>query len=334
MIYRLLVPAAVLLSTLVATTPASAVTSAELFRSTGEGYGKFEARIRYAVGDGIVSSFFLWKDRSEQPDIYWNELDFEKLGANCRLQTNSIYGLPERNHEAHHRELEGLCDGYHTYTYIWTPDYIAWLVDGVELRRDTGAHAKTYSENATADGLQMRFNVWPGNASFGGNFSESSLPAYQYIDWAQYASYTPGAGDDGSDFTLKWREDFDKKPSEWSTGSWESPLGRSTHHSRNISFIDGIAVLALTAEPTAYAGTPPQDGEVDGDGGASNGMGDEPGMSPSGGAAQGPVLLADRGGCVYGAMPAPLSGGSLIAYVSICLLVFMRRPRRWAARRV
>jgi beta-glucanase (GH16 family) len=78
------------------------------------------------------------------------------------------------------------------YTHEWTPDYIAWLVDGVEIRRDSGATALAFSQNATA-GLQIRFNIWPEDASFGGNFSPWILPVHQYVNWVQYSSYANGA---------------------------------------------------------------------------------------------------------------------------------------------
>src|SRR3954468_7682115 len=75
-----------------------AVGSAELYSSQAYGYGRFEARARLAAGDGVVSSFFLWKDGSEKAGTFWNELDFEKLGADCHVETNAIYGNPNTNH--------------------------------------------------------------------------------------------------------------------------------------------------------------------------------------------------------------------------------------------
>ena len=64
---------------------AHAVASAELYQNQTYTYGRFEARIRFAAGDGVISSFFLWKPGSEVAGTFWNELDFEKLGADCRL---------------------------------------------------------------------------------------------------------------------------------------------------------------------------------------------------------------------------------------------------------
>jgi hypothetical protein len=236
---------------------ALAVRSAELYRPTGHQYGRFEARMRFAFGDGVVSSFFLWKNRSEGSSTFWNELDFEKVRAECELETNALYGLPESTHTESHLLTEDLCGTYHTYTYEWTPEYIAWLIDDVEIRRETGDTAVAYAEN-TESGMQLRFNIWPGDASFGGNFDPAILPVHQYVNWAQYSSYADGA------FQLEWREDFTatSRPSGWAVGSWPSPKNLSTHSTANVNFVDGYAVLSLTAEgATGFSGTVPVDTE-------------------------------------------------------------------------
>ena len=231
--------------------PALAVASAELYTGTAYQYGRFEARLRFAAGDGVVSSFFLWKDGSEISGTFWNELDFEKLGADCHLETNAFFGLPAAVHAQKYTQFTDLCTTFHTYMYEWTPEYIAWFVDGTELRREVGDTAKAYAENATA-GMQIRFNVWPGDASFGGNFSPSILPVYQNIDWVQYSSYANGA------FTVEWRDDFDGPlASRWLTGSWPSPKNLSTHDARNVTVAEGNAVLALTNEGGSSGGGAP-----------------------------------------------------------------------------
>lgn len=224
-------------------TNAAAVASAELYTSAAYQYGRFSARIQFAPGSGVVSSFFLWKDKSEQEGVFWNELDFEKLEAGCRVETNPIYGDPETIDPERHALAGDLCSGYHVYTYEWTPDYIAWLVDDVEIRRETGEVAVAYRDNAT-EGMQLRLNVWPGDATFGGEFDPVILPVYEYIDWVEYASFESGG------FELEWREDFSGPsiPSGWLTASWDSPKGFSTHAPANVALKDGYAVLALTAD--------------------------------------------------------------------------------------
>ena len=254
---------------------ARAVASAELYQNQAYTYGRFEARLRFAAGDGVISSFFLWKPGSEVAGTFWNELDFEKLGADCRLQTNPLYGAPVVDHSEIASLDADLCGEYHTYSFEWTPTYIAYSVDGVEVRRDQGEAAEAFAVNATA-GMQIHFNVWPGDATFGGNFDPAILPIQQYVGWVQYSSFADGA------FTFAWREDFDGPtlPSGWAVGNWASPKNLSTHQPANVAFTAGVGVLSLTADDaTGFAGEPPLDSEpaggTDGDSGA--------GMSPGAG---------------------------------------------------
>lgn len=280
-----LAASSLLLAALTAAGEAGAVASAELYQNQTYSYGRFEARVRFAAGDGVISSFFLWKPGSEMPGTFWNELDFEKLGADCRLQTNPLYGQPVVDHSAIAQLDADLCGEYHTYAFEWTPSYIAYLVDGVEVRRDGEETAAAFVENAAA-GMQIHFNIWPGDATFGGNFDPAILPLQQYISWVQYSSFAAGA------FTLEWREEFDGPalPSGWAVGNWASPKNLSTHQPANVTFTAGSSVLSLTADDaTGFGGTPPPDlaaGETP-DPDASPGAG---GASGSGGSSAVPPL--------------------------------------------
>ncbi|HWA73491.1 MAG TPA: family 16 glycosylhydrolase [Polyangiaceae bacterium] len=292
---------AAFLAVAVAPATAGAVASAELYHSQSYRYGRFEARIRFAAGDGVISSFFLWKVGSEVSGAYWNELDFEKLGADCRMQTNTLYGNPMKSGEQVGTMPADMCTAYHDYGFEWTPTYIAWFIDAQEIRRETGAVAAAFADNAS-EGMRMHFNVWPGNANFGGNFNPSILPVRQFISWVQYSSYQNGT------FKLEWRQDFDGAgvPSGWATGSWASPLNLSTHQPQNVTFSNGIAVLSLTADnATGFTGTPPADsaGGTTGRGGASAG-----GSSGSGGSSAGTSTGGVAGGA--GGRPATTGGAT------------------------
>jgi endo-1,3-1,4-beta-glycanase ExoK len=280
---------------------AGAVASAELYQNQTYTYGRFEARVRFAAGDGVISSFFLWKPGSEMPGTFWNELDFEKLGADCHLQTNPLYGLPVVDHSQIATLDADLCNEYHTYTFEWTPSYIAYLVDGVEVRRDVGETAAAFVANA-ASGMQIHFNIWPGDATFGGNFDPAILPIQQFISWVQYSSFENDA------FTLEWREEFDGAlPSGWALGNWASPKNLSTHQPANVTFTAGSSVLSLTADDaTGFAGVPPPDPAA----------GVEPGPEPSMGGAAGTGGGSDvpatgqipGGGVVNGDAPGSAGG--------------------------
>lgn len=240
---------------------AAAVTSAEIYTTEAYQYGRFSARIQFAPGSGVVSSFFLWKDGSEVSGTFWNELDFEKLEDACFVETNTIYGNPVGLHSERHNINADLCGTYHVYTYEWTPEYLLWTVDGVEIRRETGDVVQAYAQN-TASGMQLRFNVWPGDETFGGVFNPSILPVYQYIDWVEYSSY------DNGNFELLWRDDFDAPTlaARWATASWESPKQNSTHAPGNVAVKDGYVILALTSDQaTGTAGANPSATDTDRD---------------------------------------------------------------------
>jgi MYXO-CTERM domain-containing protein len=272
---------------------ALAAQGAELYRTTAHFYGRFEARIRYAASEGVVSSFFLWKDGSSSTTT-WNELDYEKVNA-CKLTTNIWTGKGTQSSQTNTTTFD-ICADYHTYAFEWTPDYIAWFIDGTQIRRVTGANVTEYTQNAS-QGMAMHFNLWVGDSSFGGTLNPSSLPVRQFISWAQYSSFANGT------FQMQWREDFNGTtiPSGWAAGNWSSPFNLSTHNPANVTFVNGIAVLSLTADnATGYSGTPP----VDTAGGGTSGTGGAGGVGGSGAGGSGPGA-AGRGGAGGAA-----SGGS------------------------
>jgi hypothetical protein len=277
----------------VVTRPALAVKSAELYTSASHTYGRFEASINFPAGDGVVGAYFLWKVGSEVSGTFWNELDFEKVGAACQLESNAFYGNPATVHAQRHTPAMLLCGTFHTYAFEWTPDYVAWFVDGMQLRRETGETAAAYAQNATA-GMQYRFNIWPGDASFGGNFNPSILPVYQAIDWVQYSSYANGV------FTVVWRDDFNgtSLDSRWLLGSWDSPKGLSQHDMRNLRVADGHAILALTSDEGV--GVFPQSPA-----GGAGGMAGAGGAGNAGGAVSG-----GAGGMNVGGSSGSVSGGA------------------------
>ncbi len=331
---RRLLPAGLALA-LSSAAPAHAVSSAELYQSQTYTYGRFEARIQFAAGDGVVSSFFLWKPGSEVAGTFWNELDFEKLGADCRMQTNPLYGAPPADHGRIESVSSDLCAGYHTYAFEWTPAYIAWLIDGEEVRREEGASAAAFEQNA-ASGMQIHFNLWPGDATFGGNFDTAILPVHQYISWVQYSSFAGGT------FTFQWREEFASGalPTGWALGSWASPKNYSTHAASNVGFTSHIAVLSLTADDAmGFAGLPPPDPAADSGSGGSAAASSEASSGAAGavstnGGAGGTSALANAprarsdGACTFVARGPGGAAGALGVYLAGIVLALRHHRRR------
>ena len=95
-------------------------------------YGRYEVRMKSALGSGVVSSFFTYRDFWSEGltgSQHWNEIDLEWLGNHDdKVQTNLIiqngWDLPELiNLDINPHE------DFHTYAFEWTPSYIAFFVD-------------------------------------------------------------------------------------------------------------------------------------------------------------------------------------------------------------
>lgn len=218
-------------------------------------YGRFEARIKSANREGMLSSFFTYHD--EGGSTNWNEIDIEILGRYPNdVQFNTI--TPgQSNHVGHYPLFSSPHLDYHTYAIEWTPDYVAWFIDDVEVLRQTGAHIQTLNKDQ-----KIMMNIWnPQYENWAGTFNPDALPAFAFYDWVSYYTYTPGSGDYGTDnnFTHDWTDDFDS----WDTIRWD----KATHTwdgngcdfiYDNAVFQDGKLILCLTKETnTGYSDIQP-----------------------------------------------------------------------------
>ena len=222
-------------------------------------YGRFEARMKMAATSGTVSSMFLYYNESylkkEEP---WNEIDIEILGKDpTKWQSNIITreGDPTitktTTSEVIHPFNYDATNEFHLYAIIWTPEYIAWEVDSVEVRRDTlgmsrGTHADGDQVKFMTEEQTLRFNLWSSNStSWVGKFTPENLPIEQHIDYVRVYSYNEAT----KDFTLSWQDDFDGVAldySRWSEGNWE--MERVQYRDLNIRVENGYAKLRLDYE--------------------------------------------------------------------------------------
>jgi hypothetical protein len=134
---------------------------------------------------------------------------------------------------------------YHTYAFEWTPEYVAWFIDGVEVLKQTGAHIQTLNLPQ-----KIMMNVWnPAYENWAGVFIPDALPAFAYYDWVSYYAYTPGTGTygTGNNFSHDWTDNFDS----WDTTRWDKAT--HTFNGNNCDFIhenavfeDGKLILCLT----------------------------------------------------------------------------------------
>ena len=204
-------------------------------------YGRFEVNLKTSFREGMLSSFFTYNDAGGG----WNEIDIEILGRYTNdFQMNPI--TPGQvNHVGHYLMSSSPHADFHTYAFEWTPEYVSWFVDGVEVLRQTGAHIQTLNLPQ-----KIMMNVWiPQYENWVGIFYPDVLPSFSYYDWVSYYSYTPGTGNYGSgnNFSHGWTDEF----TEWDTTRWDKATHTFTGNDcdfiqENAVFNDGKLVLCLT----------------------------------------------------------------------------------------
>lgn len=230
----------------------SEIITRETFR-----YGAFEARIKASEGSGQIMAFFLWKHDSEVPGVGWQEQDFEVFGKNGNFQTQLM--TPGQNGEdrteqgIYHTLPELAYDDYHTYRMEWTPTYLAFYYDGVLIRYEDGTKEPgktTYKQFfEDADPAQLRINMWAGDWHWSGAFDQSALPGAVFVEHVEVYNYTPNTGPGGSNFSLRWRDDFNTiNSNRWWFANWTFSFAVNDYTAQNARAIDGKLVLILTDE--------------------------------------------------------------------------------------
>ena len=231
---------------------------AEIFSTDSVLYGRYEIRMRVAEGSGILSTFFTYKNGSEVGNTFWEEIDIEVFGKNnaTEWQSNIILGSsrPTIHSLQDHSTDVSLADAYHTYVLEWTPDYVAWYLDGEEVRRIDGTSTVTSLTNPQS----LRFNIWSSESpEWVGPWDDSILPVYQFVNYIEYQSYNTENGE----FEPSWRDDFNSfDTTRWNKANWSFDTNRVDFLPENVVVQNGILVLALTHEDAVgFSGTPPAD---------------------------------------------------------------------------
>lgn len=232
---------------------------AEIYSAESTKYGRYVMRMRMAEGSGLLSTFFTYKNGSEVSGAVWEEIDIEVLGKNdaYQMQSNIIVGSPRQTTEGLHTAAQSLADDYHTYVLEWTPDYVAWFIDGQQVRRINGSNFVTGLVNPQS----MRFNIWASTSeSWVGAFNPSILPVYQFVNYMEYYAYNTNT----KSFTLSWRDDFNSFDSNrWSKADWTFDGNYVDFDPANVVIQNGTLILALTTENAkGFSGTVPVDGNA------------------------------------------------------------------------
>lgn len=227
---------------------------AELISRQTFEYGAFEARILAARGSGLITPFFLWKDGSEIAGVPWQEQDFEIFGRDGRYQTQLMTpgtgGAQRTEHVEYHSLPTPAWERYYTYRMEWTPERVAFYVDGQLVREETDREEFSILLDADrAEPAQLRLSLWAGDSNWSGRFDPSAVPAAVFVNWVQVYSYTPGAGPGGSDFSAAWRDDFNSLDQQrWWTANWTFDYAVNDYVGQNVSTRDGKLVIVFSDE--------------------------------------------------------------------------------------
>ncbi len=145
------------------------------------GYGRYEAIMKPARGEGLISSFFTYT--GPWMGTPHDEIDIEFLGKDTRRVEFNMFrdGKPDGSKAV---ELPfDAADAFHLYTFDWHPDHITWRVDGKVRHRVLASEHKL---PRTPSKIMM--NIWTGKMPGwhgDANFTSGSQTQYACV------SYTP-----------------------------------------------------------------------------------------------------------------------------------------------
>lgn len=219
---------------------------AELYSKETFKYGRFEAKMKMAYAPGCISSMFLYYNNSYKGGgEVWNEIDIEIIGKDSlSFQSNIITGTLEKKTttESIHKLGYPVNTDYHVYVMEWTPDYVLWTVDGVEVRRNTITNDTKKQVADLVMEQSLRFNLWSSKSiAWVGSLNPKKLPIYQTIDYVKVYDWNETTGE----FTERWTDDFDTfNTTRWGRGNWA--MEQVTESTKNVYVEDGALTLALT----------------------------------------------------------------------------------------
>lgn len=188
---------------------------------------------------GTCYSFFTFFDEyPKREQGYWNEIDVEIVPSitDNPFSTNIIWQWSQHDQQFCKDFQPG--KAFNEYVIEWTPDYVAWKVNGQLCRKTVGTpdvHFLTEAQNVIMDFWTPTFSGW------GDNFDDTGMPWYTWYDYVKVETYNQGTGE----FEFHWRDDFN----EFSEDRWVKShgwgLGSSTFYKENVYIDNGALVFKM-----------------------------------------------------------------------------------------
>ncbi len=153
--------------------------------------GRFEARVRLPVGQGIWPAF--WLLGGNFGTVGWpecGEIDIlEFRGQEPRIVHGSLHGPGYSGGSAvtgHYTLPEGsLADDFHVFAVEWTAERITWLIDGTPYQNFTAADLPAGSRWVFDHPFFIILNVAVGGHFVGPPDTSTSFPQTMLVDWVR-----------------------------------------------------------------------------------------------------------------------------------------------------
>lgn len=158
-------------------------TSASICTKSSHLYGRFEAEMKPAPANGMLTALFLYR---YDP---WQEIDLEFFGKDTTKIMVNVYYNPGQEGTESNEGVHGTpvvldlgfdaADDYHRYAIEWDPEEIRWFVD------DQLVHVRRAPSPAPIPDLPMKcyFNTWAPLTmkQLAGDLDDSQLPVKSYV---------------------------------------------------------------------------------------------------------------------------------------------------------
>ena len=150
-------------------------------------FGYYEARMKPAAGDGIVSSFFVYTGTWGLASHH--EIDFEFLGKDCTAAQINYYVEGRGGHERTIGLGFNACEEFHNYGFRWDEGSIGWYADGVEIH-SVEEDPLTPTIDIPYQPTRIMVNFWPGIGvdAWLNPFTYPGYPIQAEYDWIKYSS--------------------------------------------------------------------------------------------------------------------------------------------------
>ncbi|KAL2709063.1 Glycosidase [Kluyveromyces marxianus] len=235
-------------------------------------FGKVQAIIKAAPGQGIISSFYLQSDDLDEIDIEWTGTDITQVQTN--FFSKGVTGSYDRG------QFHGVDDPqgkYHNYTIDWTKDQIDIYVDSALVRTITSDNGQGYPQSP----MRIFIGNWaggdpdnqPGTIEWAGGVTDyTKAPFSMFVKDLVAVDYSTGSeysysGTEGTSDSIEAKDgkvygryddavaDFDKLVNGGTVADSEGPSSSSSSASESSTSSASSSSATSSSKTTATTTT-------------------------------------------------------------------------------